>query len=323
MSTKKAKLSSVEKVEDESSKKYDITTEKTHNFFADGFLVHNCCTMYHFGGRWRVHTLGTVEAEGPIQLDARASAEHPEWEGKTYADLFWEAFGRRYGDLDTTPLDKDKIYVFELCTPVNQVVVRHDRWKLPLLVVRNRHNLQELPVEHARFSFFERPERFEISEFGDAAELCDRIDDEGGEGVMIRDKFFRRIKIKGDDYRFRHKVKSGLLQRDHGAIELVQKGVEDDFIGYFPGLEDVVDDVKAGMEELEGVLEDEYKTCGGPDTDPDDHEDRKEFARKVERWVDGPLQGLMFSKLNGDIDSFMEGIRDLKPEVVAKHVDSG
>lgn len=279
-----------------------------------------CCVMYHFGGHWRVQTLGTVDASGPVQLDAMASREYPEWDGKTFADLFWEAFDRMYGDLDTTPLDPDLIYTFELCTPINRVVVQHDQWKLPLIGVRDRRSLEEYPVEQDRFSFFDRPKTFQISEFGDAVQFCEEELEERREGVVIRDKFFRRIKLKTESYRKHHRIKSGMLQRKHGIVELVQKGLDDDFVGAFPGFNNQVEEVKAGMRELEEELEDDYAACGGRNTDPDDNEARKEFALKVERWVDHEFRGLMFSRLEGEIDSFMEGLRECGPEDVAKHI---
>ncbi|MFA5999992.1 MAG: RNA ligase family protein [Candidatus Paceibacterota bacterium] len=40
-----AKIKSIKKI-DNNSKRYDIEVEKTHNFFANNILVHNCSTTY-------------------------------------------------------------------------------------------------------------------------------------------------------------------------------------------------------------------------------------------------------------------------------------
>lgn len=281
-----------------------------------------CCTMYHFDGTWNVQTLGTVDAGGPIQLDAKASAIHSEWDGRTFAELFWEAFERVYGDVGTTPLDPDRVYVFELCTPINQVVVQHDEFKLPLIGVRDLRTLQEFPVEDdGRFGFFDRPRAFEISEFGDAVEFCNEELEEGREGVVIRDKFFRRIKLKTESYRKRHHMKSGVIERKNGVVELVQKDLQDDFVGAFPGFEEIVEQVENELVRLEEKLKSDYSACGGPSTDPSDDEERKKFALNVQQWVDSRLQGLMFAKLTGDADTFMDAIKDMNTDTLAEFVE--
>jgi hypothetical protein len=278
-----------------------------------------CCPMYFYGGSWHVHTLGTVEADGPIQLDARASQRFSEWDGKTYADLFWHAFRQNYGTTDH--LNRNLVYVFELCTPVNRVVTKYENFRLPLIGARRRSDLQELEVESDRFGWADRPEVFDFTDLDEVKRFCQQLPPDE-EGVVIRDNRFRRIKVKADSYWRRHRMKSGAVSRKHGIIELVQEGVDDDFVGAFPDFEPLVDDVHSEINRLEQDLNQLFLDLRGPDVDPGDAEDRKRFALELkDRCSDGSVMGIMFKMLDGRIDTAHEGIMNMDADDLAQHLD--
>jgi len=313
MEAKEVQLSSVRKVEND-SKRYDIETEKTHNFFADGLLVHNCAVLYHWNGEWRMHTLGTIEGEGEVRM-SDAIMRRKDWDGETFADLFWDRFEKIYGLDRLDELDQDCCYMTELCTPYNRVVKRYDRDRIVLLAIRNRETLEERDISTAS-EWWDRPQRFEVSAYGDIMDAVDELDPDD-EGFVCVDKHWRRIKIKQESYVLRHKMKDSVVERKNGIIEAIQAGDADDFVGTFPEFKDVFEEAKAEMDELVKRMEAYYYGLDGDSVDPDDHQERKEFALAVQEFPIGEVQGLFFQRLTGEIDDFWDGLQKTKTENVA------
>ena len=96
------------------SKRYDIQTKKTNNFFANCILVHNSMIQVYWDWNdmmWYAGTTGTAEGEGEVNNKM----------GTTFNSLFWDTVTEKYA-LNPCMLDKDHVYVFELTTPYNIVV---------------------------------------------------------------------------------------------------------------------------------------------------------------------------------------------------------
>lgn len=314
MEAKEVQLSSVQKVEND-SKRYDIETEKTHNFFADGILVHNCAVLYFWQGEWRMHTLGTVEGEGEIRM-SDAIMRRKDWDGETFADLFWDRFERIYGLDRLDELDCGCSYMTELCTPYNRVVKHYDEDRITLLAIRDLGTLEERDISTAA-DWWDRPQRFNVDEYSDIMDATDDLDPDD-EGFVCVDKHWRRIKIKQESYVLRHKMKDSIVERKNGIIEAIQNGDADDFVGTFPEFKGVFEETKSEMDELVRRMNNYYSHLDGDNVDPDDHEERKEFALEVQKFPIGAVQGLFFQRLTGQIDDFWDGLKDLKTENVAK-----
>lgn len=90
------------------------------------------CIVYFdpFCDQWQVATRAVCEADLPVDG----------WGKYTFRTLFEHALHETTGrsfDAWTPGLSKVHTYLFELCTPVNQVVVKHDAHRIALLGVRN------------------------------------------------------------------------------------------------------------------------------------------------------------------------------------------
>lgn len=276
-----------------------------------------CCPMYFYQGEWRVHTLGTVEGEGPVLLDLEV-AERSGFEGETFADLFWETWDEVYGRERLGDLDTDHVYTTELCTPYNRVVTRYEEPRIVLLGIRNRQTLQEhRTTEGPRW--FDKAREYELAtkNLSGVKRLFESLGADE-EGFVIVDSSWNRVKVKQPSYVLRHRMKDNVVSRKNGVIEAIQQGEADDFIGSFPEFREVFEDVEAEIERLLKRLDAKWNEYGGPEVDPNDSEDRKQFALKVT----GDLQirsatSLFFSRLDGEIDSFWEGLQNVKPGKVA------
>lgn len=118
----------------------DLTKEFVSYEKEDG----TCCVLYYYPGPgynrngWRVQTLGMPDACGSIGNS-----------DKTFQDLFWETFDSldynlppiTYGDYTSY------CYIFELLTPLNEIVVKHHESRLVLHGVRNVSIGRELQPE--------------------------------------------------------------------------------------------------------------------------------------------------------------------------------
>lgn len=278
----------------------------------------SAAVLYHWQGEWKMHTLGTIEGEGEVRM-ADAIMRRKDWDGNTFADLFWDRFEKIYGLDRLNELDTDCCYMTELCTPYNRVVKEYDEDRIVLLAIRNRNTLEERDISTAA-DWWDRPQRFPVSAYGDIMDAVEDLDPDD-EGFVCVDKHWRRIKIKQESYVLRHKMKDSIVERKNGIIEAIQDGDADDFVGTFPEFKDVFEETKAEMDELVRQMNNYYNHLNGDDVNPDDHEERKSFALDVQKFPIGPVQGLFFQRLTGEIDDFWDGLMEMNTDKVASAIE--
>lgn len=177
---------------------------------------------------WCVGTTGTAEAEGEVNNML----------GTTFSDLFWGVV-----EFDLSELDKNLVYVFELCTPENIVVTPHITYSITLLMIRDRVTLEEIPYEllgnYSKSLGVELIESINMV----ATSLEDIKNSFNGvpfsfEGYVIIDKNFNRVKIKNPAYLAAHmlKGKSGF----HHILDIIKTGETGEFISTFPNRHDEI-----------------------------------------------------------------------------------
>lgn len=269
-----------------------------------------CCPMYYFEGAWHVHTLGTLFAEGPVGGENEMTKE---FHGDTFADLFWETWYEIHdGQSKLEKLDEDMVYTFELITPFNRVVKDYGERKLTLIGVRNRETLEEEWVEEYE-DMFDIPDIVDASDLdvGTVRSMIENELDPLDEGFVIVDKDFNRIKIKSESYVFAHRARGNVIDRKHGFVEQIVLGNDDDIIGIYPEYEDAFKRLKRKIQYVENDMEAYWKGIGGPNTDPNDAEERKRFAIKAQQYRRKGLIGLFFKRLTGEIETFKEGLKNM------------
>jgi len=275
--------------------------------------------IYRWQDDWIAHTLGTIEGEGPVQMDESMKKYEKDWEGNTFADLFWDRFECIYGLDALESLDEDCCYMFELCTDFNRVVKSYHKDRIVLLAVRNRETLKERDIETAP-DFFDRPDRFDIDAYSDVMDKVEDLDPDD-EGFVIVDGDWSRVKVKQESYVLRHKMRDSIISKKNGIIEAIQNEEADDFVGTFPKYKDVFEEVREDLRNLMGKIEVKYERLDGDEVDPDDHEERKEFALAVQDIPVSEIHGLFFQRLTGQIDDFWEGIKDMNTDKLSYALD--
>lgn len=227
----------------------------------DGSLIQ----MFHYDGEWLVTTSGTPDAECPV-------GDY----GTTFSALFWKTW--RSLMLDESKLDPGCCYAFELCTPLNRVVVPHTDSSIWLHGVRDMgREMRELePAPYAMRCGARWPQEFPLRSIEECVEAARRMDPMAQEGYVVRDGGWQRVKMKCPAYVALAHAKDGLLSRRAmgNAIRAGEAGELRVALEAFPELRSIFDELRGRHEALvfdAAVLWQAYKGI----------EDQKDFALQV------------------------------------------
>lgn len=254
---------------------YDIEVEDNHNYFCQGALVHNSLIkMWHHNNQWRIATNGTIDAFTAEATDT-----------KSYGDLVVEALG----GLDKVPdfcsiLDKNYTYMFELVSPETQLIVSYPETKLYFLGRRNIVSMRE-DKEKPNYPGIRAPKQYPLSSIDEClAYVKTMTKDE--EGFVVRDKYFRRIKIKSPEYLIAFGANNNNRITEKRIIRMLKNNTIDDFLAYCPQHKAKVDDVLSRIFAICAQLEDDWATNQPVSS-------RKEFALRIKNLK---TKGFLFCK---------------------------
>lgn len=137
----------------------------------DGSLI----KVFNFKNEWHVATNGTAVAD------------------ENFTALFEKAIGLTRGKFDKI-FDREKVYIFELCTPENRIVVCYNDYSVRLLLTRCKHTWEELDNGNHVDGHYQVVE--------DAIYNPTEV---GEEGVVVLYKSGHRVKKKTAWYKKLHK----------------------------------------------------------------------------------------------------------------------
>lgn len=172
-----------------------------------------------FKNEWCVSTRSVPEANIPFESIT----------GMTFRGLFElclrDTNGLTFNEF-TGKLNEDYTYMFEICSPLNRVVVAYPNHRLVLLGIKNKETCEEIEVPDSLFGI----PKFECFDFRTVEEVIWYINTFGAtelEGVVACDKYFNRVKIKSIAYLAAARVKAscGSLR---ALLELVLTEKADD-----------------------------------------------------------------------------------------------
>lgn len=266
----------------------------------DGSLIH--LSFNQFKNEWFVSTKSVPCAPQFVDEDKTF----------TFASLFNKAFKETTGiDLSdyTKTLDKDYTYIFELMTPLNQVVVLSEQYKVSLIGIRNKVTFQETPVRN-----YVGPvpvvKSFSLNNLNDVMALVLSYKPTDNEGVVVVDSQFNRIKVKHPEYSSINRARDSLIKSNRACVSLILNGLEDDVIVLMPKeVQDKIVDMKEKISNLIKNFKESYdryykEAYSYPMSDG---VRRKTFAGLVktnEKWSD-PFFAL-FSNKAKDIKEYIE-----------------
>jgi len=255
---------------------------------------------------WYAGTTGTANGEGEVNNKY----------GTTFNDLFWDTVNNKY-TFNECLLNKDLIYVFELCTPYNIVVTPHGESSAKLLAVRNRLTLKEL----SQVDLFMVSESLGIPlvksydlNVGNADELAKTLVGMpwSEEGYVVRDVNDNRVKIKNPAYLAVHQLKGKTAE--HNIMTIVKTNEIEEFASTFPGRKEELYRLKEGYDELVSKLESIWSELDEIKPSDASSSERKRFAMSLmETTAKHDLKmftGLYFGLVDGKVKSIKEYMMD-------------
>lgn len=244
----------------------------------DGTMIN----LYYYGNSWQTGTTGTP--------DGLCSVNYPPLNNPhlTFSELFFDTI-----EFDLNNLDKNKTYIFELCSPYNKVVVKREDQKpyVRLLAVRDRTSLKEEKI--SIHSYLPLVKKREFKSYLEVLDYCKDLDGDKEEGfIILNTKTFERIKIKGEDYVTKHYLLDSFSNK--AIFKLVKNNDNPDDLMQFKVLYQKYNIIKEKVNELKLIVDKEYKRF-------EYIEDQKQFALAVST---NPLKSLLFQKRNNIVWKF-------------------
>jgi hypothetical protein len=187
------------------------------------------CLVYHDRGQWHVATRGVPEADLPVNTSEF-----------TFRGLFERALGDMVGlsfeEWSGTYLNTLCTYLFELCTPVNQVVVPQRDFRLWLLGARVTATGREMDPSGFDVLIPAVPSH-SLSGLETMLEFVGQRPGLAHEGLVVVDSCWRRVKAKNPEYVVLHRVVTNVVSSNRLLLELVLSEQCDDV---FPSLPEYV-----------------------------------------------------------------------------------
>ena len=180
------------------------------------------CIIYYYDGfidQWCIATRGMPEAN----LGVDGFAEY------TFTTLFQKAI------LETTGLDykswleslalvlnRNITYVFELTTPLNQIVVRYMNFGVHLIGMRDRVAGTELEIEKWGTELkVPLCPSYQLSNLTDMMKFVAERNALKHEGIVVCDSSFKRVKIKNADYVAYGRIRDQIASTPRALIQVI------------------------------------------------------------------------------------------------------
>ena len=271
-----------------------VATEKI-----DGSIM----SVWYARGKWRLSTNGTIDAFKTELSDASPY--------RSFGDLFESVL-----PLSTFEnYHKRRCWTFELVSPYNKIVIGYPKTKVYLLSVRNMDTLEELDLDAVEMiadaNGIATPQRYDLNNEADYRQLVEQMP-EGHEGVVVRDQYNERVKIKTLLYFQLHKAKNnGVITLDR-IVDLIRANDHHEFLSYFPEYTDVFNYVKQQVDRTEGIkakiAQDvaEWKLTNKDVYEQDARMARKWFAQDLGH---GAYAVLYFAAYDGHLDETIAQMR--------------
>lgn len=244
----------------------------------DGSLM----TVYWHAGQWHVASSGMPDAAGPVNgLFAG-----------TFADLFWQTWTALGYQM---PRHVDACYMFELLTPFNRVVCKQPVNRIVLHGVREMSSRKEAAPEYwADMHGWQCVRSFPLGTLEDCLAAAGEIDPMAGEGYVVRDHAFRRIKVKAPRYVAMAHLKDGMSGRR--MLEIVRAGESSEFLSHFPEFGELFERTRTAFDALCAQADGDFASLHHL-------EDRKAFALEAVKTSCSPA---LFAMKSGKAKSARE-----------------
>lgn len=250
----------------------------------DGSLM----TLYWYDNKWNVASSGMPDAAGQTHgYDF------------SFEKLFWDTFEELGYRL---PQNTNACFMFELCTKYNRVVVRHEKPRLVLHGARNLSDFKELnPTVVAHENGWECVKFHPLQTIEEVQEVANKLDPMVGEGFVVVDHNYNRVKVKSIAYVSASHLKESVGSSKRQLLEIIRINESSEFLVAFPEFADDYWQLKAQFEFLIGKMEGFYEAVK-------DLTEKKDFAMKAKNQ---PFSGALFAVKWGQSPSFRKYVAEM------------
>lgn len=214
----------------------------------DGSII----KIYHYNNEWIVATNNTI--------DARESNREGENSSFNYQDLFDDAAKCTFGDgFPFEQLDKRYTYIFEMLHLVSRIIVKYPGPRLVHIGTRWVHGFEdsgkEYPELNVKIPGTPQPRIFHLGSVEEVVQMSKELVNPivEGEGFVVVDSNFHRIKVKSPTYVLVHSAKSSQTSYTELICRVVLTNEQDEFLSLFP--EFAADHAKAHQHFLKTIEE--------------------------------------------------------------------
>lgn len=224
-----------------------------------------------FDNGWHVSTNGTIDA---------FKAELNDVKYQNFGQLVIDAIRQVFKDYRKlfNMLDPNCIYMFELVSQYNRVVIPYDEIKLYFLGLRDMTDGKEWMPEDSDVSyFFTVPKRYNLYSLEDVQNAANKLPwDE--EGYVVCDANFNRVKIKSPSYVMAHYVRNNNTINMERLVQIVLDGEQEEFLIYASDYANELHEVEEAMHEIASNSVESMKILFGASYE---FETRGDYARHV------------------------------------------
>ncbi|MEM9543449.1 MAG: T4 RnlA family RNA ligase [Cyanobacteria bacterium P01_E01_bin.42] len=246
----------------------------------DGSLM----VLYFYAGEWRVQSSGTPDATGQVNGFPF-----------NFAELFWKVWRELSYAL---PEETEYCFSFELMTPYNRIVVKHESNRLILHGVRNVKTRTEEAAKNwaARYNW-EPVTTYPLGSWSEILEAAKHLDPMNSEGYVVCDRNFHRVKVKSPEYVALSHFRQGFSTRR--MLEIILKNEGDEFLSYYPEWREMYNSVQQKYDNFAKKIESEYDRYK-------DIASQKDFALSIKHL---PYSGILFALRSGKSTSIRESLQ--------------
>jgi hypothetical protein len=186
-----------------------VATEKI-----DGSIM----TLWFARGEWHLSTNGSIDA-------ADAQVNVSKYNFKELFDIAAKNCG-----LDYSKLNPAHNYTFELVSPYNRVVICYKEPAIYHLSTRDMTTLEEINEDIG----VQKPHEYRCVNLESYQAIVAQMEWGDHEGIVIRDKHYRRVKMKTTFYfEMHHNLNNHVITLER-ALNLIRANDYEEFLVYFP-----------------------------------------------------------------------------------------
>ena len=209
--------------------------------------------LYFYNGKWELATNGTVDAYANIGSYTST--------GKSFGELFDE--GAKDVALDYSRLDPANTYIFELVSPDCTIVVPYEKTTIYHTGTRCNATGVELVTDIG----VKKPKEYNLNSLEDCIASAKMMNENAeadalnGEGYVVVDGNWNRVKVKSPDYIQAHYCSTYKNPSEKKIIWFIREGNAYEIATYIPSFKEKVDAVEAKIDALVESIETYFDYC--------------------------------------------------------------